>query len=715
MKITALSVICLLGITLLVLSPAPAQWVKTNGPTGGDVRALAVIGNRIFAGCGKSVYASTDYGSTWGNISKVPTGMISSFFVDGPDLYVGCEAGSDISGAFVSHDGGVTWAGLNIGLRGDIWRTTILRAGAHLFVGGQVEGNNEYYAALYRSPDQGQSWTEVYHGEKQNQVNGLFVSDSVLFMTTWGSTYRSTDNGDHWIPIDTTYWNGGSVITRCGRNLLAAAWKGFYRSPDNGATWTIIDTSQYASDVNCFATNGDMILAGTAWSGLLISTDAGSTWNLAKSGLKTHPPLSFLPYVQGAVLITAADGSPNPILLAGTMEDGVYRSTNRGGCWEQSNAGLIGTYVYAIYGDGPNLLAGTAFPSSTLGYIFRSTDKGENWVPTDSVVPEPTCFLRIGKRLFAGGPRGVYLSTDGGAQWKARNNGLLVVGSTSYYVNSLVAIGNDLAACMSSGVFLSTDFGDSWVAMNTGSQAKSFEKLILDGKYLIAGGWYGIYRSTDRGLNWTQTSVLHVYSLAVSPSGILAGTTTGVYYSSDNGASWVSRRAPPLYGQRVPFVHTVDRNLFAVAGIESVNLLYLSTDDGNSWRDVGQGLEGEFIGNLTSDNRYLYARSDGVWRRPLAEMIAGCTPLPTGLTLAQNYPNPFNSGTEIDFSLTEDCWVSLKVYNVLGQIVATVVDGPRSTGPHMVGWNANNLPSGVYLCRLQAGGLVDTKKMLLIK
>ena len=89
--------------------------------------------------------------------------------------------------------------------------------------------------------------------------------------------------------------------------------------------------------------------------------------------------------------------------------------------------------------------------------------------------------------------------------------------------------------------------------------------------------------------------------------------------------------------------------------------------------------------------------------------------LPNQFSLSQNYPNPFNPTTQITFTLPKASNVTLTIYNVLGQQIATLVNGKNEPGAHSVSWNALNVPSGVYFYRIVAGDFVQTKKMVVMK
>ncbi len=89
--------------------------------------------------------------------------------------------------------------------------------------------------------------------------------------------------------------------------------------------------------------------------------------------------------------------------------------------------------------------------------------------------------------------------------------------------------------------------------------------------------------------------------------------------------------------------------------------------------------------------------------------------IPDKYVLNNNYPNPFNPTTQISYTLAKASNVTLKIYNVLGQQIATLVNGKNEPGEHSVSWNALNVPSGVYFYRIVAGDFMQTKKMVLMK
>ena len=89
--------------------------------------------------------------------------------------------------------------------------------------------------------------------------------------------------------------------------------------------------------------------------------------------------------------------------------------------------------------------------------------------------------------------------------------------------------------------------------------------------------------------------------------------------------------------------------------------------------------------------------------------------MPTIYFLSNNFPNPFNPSTKIKYSVPQSSQVVVKVFDILGNEIETLVNEEKPVGTYELTWNAVNLPSGIYFYRIQAGSFVDAKKMILMK
>ncbi len=105
----------------------------------------------------------------------------------------------------------------------------------------------------------------------------------------------------------------------------------------------------------------------------------------------------------------------------------------------------------------------------------------------------------------------------------------------------------------------------------------------------------------------------------------------------------------------------------------------------------------------------------GNWKNYTPTAIDNNPTVPDKFVLMQNYPNPFNPTTTIKYQIPKNSIVTLKIYNILGQEVTTLVNEMENTGNYTVQFNADKFASGTYFYRLQAGSIVETKKMLLLK
>ncbi|MFH0990018.1 MAG: FlgD immunoglobulin-like domain containing protein [bacterium] len=138
----------------------------------------------------------------------------------------------------------------------------------------------------------------------------------------------------------------------------------------------------------------------------------------------------------------------------------------------------------------------------------------------------------------------------------------------------------------------------------------------------------------------------------------------------------------------------------------SWNLSQLAMDTVYQIRAVGS----DGVGNFDVSAPYIRIRT----AKTITAISGEYSSIPRQFSLSQNYPNPFNPSTMINYALPKAASVTLKIFNVLGQLVTTLVDGYREAGYHQVQWNAN-VPSGIYYYRLQAGKFVETKKTVVVK
>ena len=371
-------------------------------------------------------------------------------------------------------------------------------------------------------------------------------------------------------------------------------------------------------------------------------------------------------------------------VFAGT-DSGVFVSSDDGTIWTQSNTGLTDTSVPSLAVDDSEVFAGTH------DGVFRSTDHGSTWNAANSGPMQNTDVAALifkGSNLFAATfGNGILVSTDRGASWTKTDSGI-----TDSYFFCLAVSGSNIVAGDEKGIFLSTDNGTSWNAILNGWNGPwgyNVRALAVSGGNLYAGvdanyGSNSIYRSTDNGETWTilsgSPSGTTTYAFAVSGTNVFAGGDGGVDVSTDNGATWMMASTSEFPTTIISALAASDTNLYAGTAIDP---------------------------------------PIGVFRRPLSQMITAVeeegNTMPASFSLSQNYPNPFNPSTVIRYELPTNGYVTLKVYDILGREVRTLVDERQNSGIHSVTFNASGLASGVYFYRIEAGAYHDTKRLLLLK
>ena len=238
---------------------------------------------------------------------------------------------------------------------------------------------------------------------------------------------------------------------------------------------------------------------------------------------------------------------------------------------------------------------------------------------------------------------------------------------------------------------------------------------------LFAGTTDGIFISTDMGANWTQSNNgltnTNIKSFAVKDGNLFTAASTKIYISTDDGATW-NLSSNGLPGRTINKIYTYDNYLFMAMDYYGV---YVSVDNGINWDSKSDGLGDQNVKSLFVNGSFLYAGTElnGVWRRPLSELITEVNEksilLPNEFFLFQNYPNPFNPSTAISWQSPVSSWQTIKVYDVLGNEVATLVNEYKTPGLYEVQFDADGLSSGIYFYQYKAGDFIQTHKMIFLK
>ena len=370
-------------------------------------------------------------------------------------------------------------------------------------------------------------------------------------------------------------------------------------------------------------------------------------------------------------------------------ETGLFLTTDNGATWTTCDTtGMTNNNVSALAVSGTNLFAGTDWG------VFLSTNSGTNWTPIYAgfpalVAPQISALAVSGSSLFAGNGSGVFQSFQNGANWTTDTVGMLYK-----YVYALADSGTNLFAGSNGGVYSSVNKGGSWTCINSFTMdTMTFNAYTLGvcGTDLVAGGFGaesnfngGVFITANDGANWTESNFNSpIDAIAFSGTNIFVGTSSGyndggVFLSDNNGVSW-----------------------------KAVNAAFFNSDSLD-------------ISALAVSGSYLFAGTAyGIWRISLSEIITGInnqqSNLPNRFSLSQNYPNPFNPTTIINYSIPKTSLVTIKVYDVLGREVATLVNEEKYAGNYSVQFSGSKLSSGIYFYRIQAGSFVQTKKLLLLK
>jgi photosystem II stability/assembly factor-like uncharacterized protein len=567
------------------------------------------------------------------------------------------------------------------------------------------------YSGIYVSTNSGDNWSQVSGGFPVNDPTmgriALDVSNSnseivyALTATTAGASrglYKSTNGGSNWTLINTSVAQSSSYawfnrICRVAPDNPDKVFCGgldMELSNNGGTTFSYVSSSHVDQHAAAFSkSNPNYIVIGND-GGIDYSTDGGSSWSYSQS-------LPITQFYAGDI-----DNSNPNVILGGAQDNGTNRTTGSVGGWNEIYGG-DGFYCLVDYSNPMRVYA-----SSQTGGLARSTDGGNSFQSGTNGLDAtytnwmtPYVLDKNNPLILYCGTYKIHKSTNGMQSWTAispdlanahrQNLGTITTVDVSKSNPNVVYCGTDDA-----NVWVTTNGGTNWTKINSGLPYRWVTRVAVHPDsanvcYVTLSGYKvdstgsHIFRTTNFGSNWSSIKgnlpdapINDVIIDPANTNSLFIGTDINVMYTNNLGANWY------ILGTGIP------------SNVPCQDLTFH-----NPSRTLVV---------------WTHGRSAFKTIVPLTGIQNNFSQVPLSFKLEQNYPNPFNPVTHLGFGISKLGFVSLKVYNILGKEVITLVNEIRPAGSYEIEFDGSDLSSGIYFYRLEVDGdIIVTKRMMLLK
>lgn len=699
--------------------PQPLSWRQLHAPVASAVTGITQLSNGEFylSTSTLGVFKSTDNGATW---SECNTGLTNLYInniysVNGDQLFA-------CSGATIfkfNHPYG-EWINLNAPQASYV--SIIVNSAGHI-----IAGSNH---GIFRSTNEGTTWQAA----TINISASCFISiqNDILFAGANSGVYKSTDNGDTWTKTgisgdhmvsDLCVDNNGDIYA----NVFFRG-QGIYRSQNQGATWEQLNAGLINQLTTSVAVDDQgNIYAGTAEGGVFLKAFDQSSFIQINLHQVMSQVLSIYIAQDKTIYICSAGG-------------GLFRKNQSVSEWKQANSGLPLDHSIPLGFDSNN----NFYMGNYYSGFFRSTDDGNNWFPVAYYFGGSHHFSFLAhKNYILLGPTVefafwgmLYKSTDRGESWEYFHQGIPLIHPDYPWIQVVMDIavnssGDLFAALDTKGIYRRLASDTSWYYKNSDIPDTNVFSVCVDANDNVFAGYRNgyIYKSSNKGENWVESlsdipgyTVEHMESAGEYVFAILhnwnyphQNSSLGLY-SHDNGNSWLNLNIGSL-GSRINSIGFFNNNI--VVGSDSDGV-FISADFGENWLSASAGLSDHFIKSIivNLDGILLCGtEKEGIYFADLTttgvyEIDSRAS---TNYLEFQNYPNPFNGTSVIRYSVPQLSTVIIKVFDIIGNELETLINEKKPAGSYELTWNAKNLPSGVYFCRMSTASYNVTRKMILIK
>lgn len=693
--------------------------ILKSGTLEGDLRGLSfptpmtgyAVGDNISISSSNFIAKSTDGGITWNRLQtpSLTARPWAVTFLNADTGFVGGFSGMLLR----TTNGGASWTNVNTtsytGNFNDIRFVNPLT--------GYACGTNSGGTTVISTNDGGVTWSPAVIGNTNTRYSILFLSEAELLISgSSGNIARSTDGGTTWttttIPTATLY-----SLARVGANgvVVVGSARTLFKSTNRGASFTGV-LAQAGAGTTLYAVSMADSMNGfaTGSNGQNFRTRDG--WATVDSVL----PSSYTAQVTRTVVCKSATE-----IIAGGDQGNIFRSTDFGNSWTTVESS---TRYYAL--DFLDRNFGVAV--GWRGTVVRTTNGGTTWTELRGLNGFELYDIQLINTniwFLCGGAGRFYATTNSGATFTERLLPVISGGNAK----AVHFLDQNRGYCTGEmgRIYYTTNAGVTWQDQyDNGASFNNLEDLFfLSDSLGFAVGERGRVVRTTNGTTWDTTGIVRPAIATLwethwtnSTTGYASGQNGAIYKTTNSGASW-----------------SVQND---VTGLTNVDVIDIEVVNPAS-RGYAVGEQGKIF-RLVNDNMWVTDRTiataagsdDNLWGLDFVDStrgfisgyygtiyrldVTGTTSVrgeavPSVFRLEQNYPNPFNPATTIRFSIALPGVVVLKVHDILGRDIATIVNGPLAAGSHTVTFGSNNLPSGVYFYTLTAEGFSATRRMITLK
>jgi photosystem II stability/assembly factor-like uncharacterized protein len=591
-----------------------------------------------------------------------------------------------------------------------------------------------YESIVMKTTDGGYTWRDIQILPSA-YLNTLYFLSEEIGMVFGNLCYKTNDNGSTWnlkndtLSIHSIFFSKDSVLW-----LASSDAEGIYKSHDFGETYEFVHNastlSKFRSIYFTDLLNGYTVGWNLGSGFLSKTTDGGSNWlrDALNFGSRDPYKIIFNGTNQGYITFNKHDYSCNNFCYYRTRDGGLTWST------QDAYPGEGRGIVLSTLTESTVIISGhQGYPSKT--FFLKTTDGGTNWY---EIGPDTAGYIWSGS--FADSMNGwfinrpdinnvpnfLYRTTNQGLTWLINEDNIF----EGLWDICFIDNNRGWAVGDSGKIVYSSDGGESWYHQFTGitNHLRQVQFINEQVGYSAGGGY--LLKTTNSGLVWDtvyydQSMVFDKLQFINEDIGWVLNQYSSyntILKTTDGGRSWIGlghyNQTHDIYFISSTVGYRCGRYVSSFIG----DGILKTTDGGITWNEQFSfhessplflfGFYNTEIGWCVGPKVILKTTNGGVSNIGEEKFEYS---LPISHLLKQNYPNPFNPSTKIKYEVSEISFIIIKVYDVLGNEIGTLVREEKPAGTYEVEFDGTSLPSGVYLYQLRAGNYSETKKMVLLR